>query len=65
MTTRIYLVSDGENIEKLVRATNRAQAIRHVTKQIFDARVAGQFDLVRLLENDTPIETAAEESADE
>lgn len=45
MTTRIYCVSNGENIERLVRASSRSQALSHVARDVFRTRVATQGDL--------------------
>lgn len=51
MTTRIYYVhpklpGDGA---RLVRATNAAQALRHVVRDTLTVELATQEDLVRLL----------------
>lgn len=58
-TTRIYLVTDVEtNKQRLIRAGNQAQAIRHAAQTRFDIEVAGQDDLVSLLSHGTPVELA-------
>lgn len=54
--TRIYAVTDGDTDEKyLVRASSAAQAMAHVSKR-FRAAVATQEQLVRLLDENTPVE---------
>lgn len=59
MSTRIYLVTDVEtNKNRLIRAGNQAQAIRHVAQTRFDIEVAGQDDLVSLLTSGIPVEMA-------
>lgn len=47
--TRIYLVSSVNESKRLVRATNPAQAVRHVARAEITASVASQDDLVTLL----------------
>ena len=57
MSTRIYLVTDVEtNKHRLIRAGNQAQAIRHAAQTRFDIEVAGQDDLVSLLQAGIPVE---------
>lgn len=49
---RIYVVSKRSGTdpqERLVRATVKGQALRHVAEAVFDVRVAKQSDLERLL----------------
>ncbi len=59
MSTRIYLVTDVEtNKHRLIRAGNQAQAIRHAAQTRFDIEVAGQDDLVSLLQAGIPVEPA-------
>jgi hypothetical protein len=59
MTTRIYVVTDTEtNKHRLIRAANRAQAIKYAAQTRFDIEVAGQDDLVSLLTNGIPVELA-------
>jgi uncharacterized membrane protein YdfJ with MMPL/SSD domain len=54
--TRIYVVTDGDTDDKyLVRAASSAQAIAHVSQR-FGAAVATQEQLVRLLDEDVPVE---------
>lgn len=65
--TRIYVVANkatkpdeaGQN--RLVRASNVAQSIRHVAKDQLVATVASQDDLVRLVGAGTVIEVASTE----
>lgn len=47
--TRIYLVNSVNESKRLVRATNPAQAVRHVARAEITASVASQDDLVTLL----------------
>jgi hypothetical protein len=59
MSTRIYVVTDVEtNRHRLIRAGNKAQAIRHAAQTRFDIEVAGQDDLVSLLSHGIPVEMA-------
>jgi len=62
--TRIYVVTDSDNTDEkyLVRAASRAQAIAHVSRR-FGAEVASQEQLVRLLDDDVPVETAGVQAA--
>jgi hypothetical protein len=54
---RIYSVTNGENA-RLVRATNRAQALAHVARTTFACGVASQDELVDLLASGVEVETA-------
>jgi len=54
--TRIYIVSTQDGTNRLVRATVASQAITHVAKSAFTARVASQDDLVLELRNGTKVE---------
>jgi len=59
MSTRIYVVTDTEtNKHRLIRAANRAQAIKYAASTRFDIEVAGQDDLVSLLTHGIPVELA-------
>ena len=59
MSTRIYLVTDVEtNKHRLIRAGNKAEAIRHAAQTRFDIEVAGRDDLVSLLTSGIPVEMA-------
>ena len=64
---RIYHVEvklgSYESSPRLVRADTRAQAERHVSKQIIESRVATQDDMVELLGLDVAVEDAAESTA--
>lgn len=53
---RIYLVIFEEE-ERLIEASNAAQALRHATKP-YKARLASQSDLVRLVAADVEVEKA-------
>ncbi len=59
MTTRIYVVHDtraNPSKPRLVRAVNRAQALRHVAEDAFSIDVASQNSLVFLLGNGIEVE---------
>lgn len=47
--TRIYVVTDTDGHERLVRTSHRAYAMQYVTRTTFNCRVANQRDLERLL----------------
>ena len=58
---RIYVVHDtraNPAQQRLVRAANKAQAIRHVAQDVFAADVAGQNALVFLLGQGVKVEDA-------
>lgn len=57
--TRIYLVN-GPTGSRLVKATVASQAITHVAKSAFSARVASQDDLVEALSNGVKVEAYGE-----
>lgn len=64
--TRIYTVLDEDTDKRrLVRATNNAQAVRHVTSNRFAAAVTPQEQLVRLLGEGVEIEDAKAEPQQE
>jgi hypothetical protein len=56
MATRIYIVT-GPTGTRLIKAAAPSQAITHVAKSEFDARVASQDDLVQALSNGVKVET--------
>lgn len=61
MPTRIYVVTDSSTkAERLVRATFRATAVRHVAQSHFAARAATQDDLERLITAGVRVEQAVE-----
>jgi hypothetical protein len=60
MTTRIYNVFDGKT-DRLIRAGNPAQALRHVAKASFTVRVATQDDLVDVVGRGGKVEDASKE----
>lgn len=67
MSTRIYVVNDtraNPSRQRLVRATSRAQALRHVAQDSFAVEVAGQNALVFLLGNGVQVEDAVAEPGD-
>lgn len=56
---RIYVVHHKHSkASKLIRATNQSQAVRHVTEDEYDCRVAQQDDLVRLVAEGVKVENA-------
>jgi hypothetical protein len=62
--TRIYRVTRTEGLgevadERLVKATNRTAALRHVIDTTHHVEVASQTDLVRLLSEGVPVEVPA------
>lgn len=57
--TRIYLVN-GPTGTRLVKASVASQAITHVAKSAFSAKVASQDDLVLALSNNIRVETYGE-----
>lgn len=57
--TRIYLVN-GPTGARLVKATVASQAITHVAKSAFSAKVASQDDLVEALSNGIKVEAYGE-----
>ena len=58
--TRIYLVN-GPTGSRLVKATVASQAITHVAKSAFSAKVASQDDLIAELSKGTKVETYGEQ----
>jgi hypothetical protein len=58
-TTRIYLVN-GPTGTRLVKAAVASQAITHVAKSAFSAKVASQDDLVEAVSNGIKVETYGE-----
>lgn len=58
--TRVYVVKEeGVDKERLVRAINPAQAIRHVVRKKFSADVATQDALIRVLSSGATVEEAS------
>lgn len=55
--TRIYIVTGNDGTTRLVKATVASQAITHVAKNAFTAKVASQDDLVQALSNGVKVET--------
>jgi len=60
MSTRIYLVSETDGDERLVRASNQSQAVKHAVGSRFSAKVASQDDLARMLPEGAAIENSGE-----
>jgi hypothetical protein len=63
-TTRIYIVT-GPTGTRLVKASVPSQAITHVARSAFDARVASQDDLVEAVGNGVKVEAYGETSQTE
>jgi hypothetical protein len=55
MKQRVYTIGVGDQI-RLVRASNRRQAIAHVSLVIMTIRVATQEDIITQLDKGVPIE---------
>jgi hypothetical protein len=55
MKQRIYTVGVGDQV-RLIRATNRRQAIAHVSTGLMTIRVATQEDIINQLNQGVPIE---------
>lgn len=64
--TRIYLVTDTESgKQRLIRATNKPQAVRHASRNKFSCEVAGRDDLVSLVATGCPVEEAGADDQQE
>ena len=57
---RIYLIgaTDPNLATRLVRASNRHQALNHVAQSLFNVRVASQDDLVAYVAKEIKVEMA-------
>ena len=59
MSIRIYVVTDNETQkQRLIRAANRAEAVRFASRTRFSVEAASQDDLVNLLPNGVKIEVS-------
>lgn len=63
MATRVYLVTAINGDKRLVRASNKAQAVNHCAKSTFSASLPSQDELFELAGKGVKIENAVEESA--
>ena len=63
-STRIYIVS-GPTGTRLVKAAVASQAITHVAKSAFSAKVASQDDLVEAVSSGIKVESYGEASQSE
>lgn len=54
--TRVYIVSTQDGTNRLVRATVASQAITHVAKSSFTAKVPSQDELIAELSKGTKVE---------
>lgn len=61
---RIYIVN-GPTGARLVKASVASQAISHVAKSAFSAKVASQDDLVEALSNGIKVETYGSEPGEQ
>ena len=59
-STRVYIVSTQDGTNRLVKASVASQAIMHVAKSAFIAKVASQDDLIEELSKGTKVETYGE-----
>jgi hypothetical protein len=59
--TRVYIVTGPDGSNRLVKATVASQAITHVAKSAFSAKVASQDDLIAELSKGTKVETYGEQ----
>ena len=64
-STRIYIVTSTDGATRLVKATVASQAITHVAKNTFTAKVASQDDLVEALSNGIKVEVYGESAQGE
>ena len=55
MKQRVYTIGVGDQV-RLIRASNRRQAIAHVALGIMTIRVATQEDIINQLDKGVPIE---------
>ncbi len=55
MKQRVYTIGVGDQV-RLVRASNRRQAIAHVSLGILTIRVATQDDIINQMDKGVPIE---------
>jgi len=55
MKQRVYTVGVGDQV-RLVRASNRRQAIAHVSTGLMTIRVASQEDIIHQLSKGVPVE---------
>jgi hypothetical protein len=65
--SRIYVVNDSRHDplrNRLVRAANRAQALRHVAQDSFNVEVATQNTLVFLVGQGVPVEDCRPDGPD-
>lgn len=63
--TRLYIIAAkeaGPDAGRLVEASSRAQAIRHVAEDTLTCRVAGALDVARLMGCGVSVEQARERS---
>lgn len=64
MTTRIYAVQAGESF-RLVEASTKAAALRHVASDLIKVEIANQKTLVAAMQDGVRVERAAVEAAAE
>lgn len=64
--SRLYRVIDNEGnaADRLVEAGGQAQAIRHVARERYEARVATQHEIVKLVSTGVLVEVAGADNAE-
>lgn len=65
MSSRLYVIAQDTGQKFLVDAPNAAQAIRHVTAGMFEAKPATPKDVARLMDEGVKVETATRDKAAE
>jgi hypothetical protein len=60
MSDRLYVVTPNAGASRLIRASNKAQAIAHAARTTFTATVAGPDDAFDLARKGVDIEVAGE-----
>lgn len=69
MSTRIYIIEPQGNItagdNRLVMASNQAEAIRLVTKNVFNCRVATTIEVAEMIGSGTKLEKVEPATAPE
>lgn len=64
MSTRIYIVTEindeSPNTKWLIDAQTQAQAVRHITKNQFQVKVASPHEIVELMGKGVKVEKASE-----
>lgn len=61
-SARIYIVTDDSDEAMLVKATNQAQALRHVARAIYTVRAATALEVAEQMQAGQRIEDATKET---